>query len=143
MEKAGKSQGEGIQGQGQMVLQKKSEAFWQSWWVGGDETGSGRGQPRCSKSELEVLILFGRKLNPGSWQPGVSQTPAQLLALRFPSCRNTNPLLQRQMHRNLFQEQALSGQGSHLSKERVTAPEGPASLHSERQSCFREGLIHQ
>lgn len=41
MEKAGKSQGEGIQGQGQMVLQKKSEAFWQSWWVGGDENGMG------------------------------------------------------------------------------------------------------
>lgn len=83
MEKAGKSR-EGIQGQGQMVLQKKSEAFWQSWWVGGDENGSGRGQPRCSKSELEVLILFGEKFNPSSWQPGVSQTPAQLLALGFP-----------------------------------------------------------
>lgn len=67
-----------------MVLQKKCEAFWQSWWVGGDENGSGRGRPRCSKSELEVLILFGEKLNPSSWQPGVSQTPAQLLALRFP-----------------------------------------------------------
>lgn len=84
MEKAGKSQGEGIQGQGQMVLQKKCEAFWQSWRVGGDENGSGQGRSRCSKSELEVLILFGEKLNPSSWQPGVSQTPAQLLALRFP-----------------------------------------------------------
>lgn len=61
MEKAGKSQGEGIQGQGQMALQEESEACWQSWWVGGDETGSGQGWPRCSKSELEVLILFGEK----------------------------------------------------------------------------------
>lgn len=61
MEKAGKSQGEGIQGQGQIVLQEKSEAFWQSWWVGGDETGSGLGRPRYSESELEVLILFGKK----------------------------------------------------------------------------------
>lgn len=140
MEKAGKSQGEGIQGQGQMALQEKSEAFWQSWWVGSDETASEQGRPRCSKSELEVLILFGiKKLNPGSWQPGVSQTPAQLLALRFPSCRNTSPLLQRQMHRSLFREQALSGQ----SKGCVTAPEGPASLHRERQNCFREGLIQQ
>lgn len=135
MEKAGKSQGEGIQGQGQMVLQKKSDAFWQSWWVGGDETGSGQG-PRSSKSGLEVLILFGKKLNPGSWQPGVPQTPAQLLALRFPSCRNTSPLLQRQMHRSLFQE---PGQ----SRGCVTAPEGPDSLHRERQNCFRERLIHQ
>lgn len=49
--------------------------------------GDSQGGP---KSELEVLVQCGKKLNPSNWQPGVSQTPAQLLALRFSLPQESN-----------------------------------------------------
>lgn len=57
---------------------------WRVIWV---QDGDSEGVP---KSELEVLVQYGKQLNPSSWQPGASQTPAQLLALRFSLPQESN-----------------------------------------------------
>lgn len=120
-----------------MVLQMKSELG--GWWVKWAQDGNSQGGP---KSELEVSVQFGEKkrkekLNPSSWQPGVSQTPAQLLALRFfPPAGKQLPCCKGRCMGTCSKSRRLSGQGSCLSKGCVRSPESPASLHSERQKLL-------
>lgn len=121
-----------------MVLQRKSEldGCWVKWAQDGDSQGG-------PKSELGVLVQFGgkkkktKKLNPSSWQPRVSQTPAQLLALRFfPPAGAQLPCCKGRCTGTCSKSRRLSGQGSCLSKGCVRSPESPASLHSERQKLL-------
>lgn len=136
--------GEGRKSIKEKELKDKDRWFfrWKVSWVGGGWNGLRMETAKVAPSQnWKCQYSLGKKrkekLNPSSWQPGVSQTPAQLLALRFfPPAGKQLPCCKGRCTGTCSKSRRLSGQGSCLSKGCVRSPESPASLHSERQKLL-------